>query len=127
MKKIVFLFFILMMSVSCSASNVNELRENGKHDIYYTDTSLENIYFKLIEKYGECGIPVSNTFIDKNNGKAELSYVITEYGWWLANIRLKEKSNNKTQINIYYEHTRGMLGKFIKIMKYAIENKKGCS
>ena len=124
MKRFV-VILVLLLCASCAASNVNELRENGKHYFYYANDSLQNVYNRTIKKYNECGIPVSNTFIDNSTGEAGISYTLVGHGFFAHN-DMKEERNNKTRIDVYGIITTGLVGDFMKIAQYAAENKEGC-
>lgn len=130
MKKIVFLFFILMVSFGCAATNVNELRIKGKHDVYYTSDSLQNVYNRTIKRCNECGIYISNEFIDNNAGEASISLIYrndsTQQFYWIAHSDIKEESENKIKIDVYGISTMGRPGQFMTLMQYIAENKDGC-
>ena len=55
MKRFV-VILVLLLCASCTASNVNELREKGKYYVYYANNSLQNIYNRAIKRCNECGI-----------------------------------------------------------------------
>lgn len=130
MKKVSFLFFILMMSVGCAATNVNELRIKGKHYVYYTNDSLENVYNRAIKRCNECGIDISNEFIDNNAGEAGISLIYRndpiQQFYWIAHSDIKEETKNKIKIDVYGINTMEHIVKFITVMRYIAENKDGC-
>ncbi len=132
MKKSIFLFFILVMSVGCTASNVGELREMGNiHNVYYANDSLQNVYNRAIKRYNECGISVSNAFIDSSSGEAGISLIhqhefFKQYLWWIAQTDIKEEKENKVKIDVYGANTLDHIVRFVTIMQYIAENKDGC-
>lgn len=124
MKKFSLLFLIFMLCVGC-AFNINELREKGNHNVFYISDSLENVYNHAIKRYSECGIMVSNTFIDSNAGVAGVSFLF-DHGWWVAHADMKVEQEHKVKIDVYSVNNRGQIGQFVKIMQYIAENKDGC-
>ena len=130
MKKIVFLFFILMVSYGCAATNVNELRIKGKHYVYYTSGSLQNVYNRAIKRCNECGIYISNEYIDNSANEAGISLIYrndsTQQFYWIAHSDIKEETENKIKIDVYGINTMDRIVKFIAVMRYVAENKDGC-
>ena len=119
-----------MMSVGCAATNVNELRIKGKHYVYYTNDSLENVYNRAIKRCNECGIDISNEFIDNNAGEAGISLIYRndpiQQFYWIAHSDIKEETKNKIKIDVYGINTMEHIVKFITVMRYIAENKDGC-
>lgn len=123
--KIILLITIINI-VGCAANSVNDLRSNSKiHEIYYYDGNLEDIYNQSIKKYNECGIPVSNSFIDTNLGEAGISYTAVGHGWY-AHEDFKKEKGNKVRIDVYSIMGSGIPGNFLKISKHAVDSKQGC-
>jgi len=115
-----------LLCTGCAASNVSELRKNGKiHHVYYADDSLQNVFNRTIKKYNECGLPVSNTFIDNNTGEAGASYTMVGQGWY-AHTDMKEERKDRIRVDVYSVSTIGLIGDFITMTQYAVDNKAGC-
>lgn len=129
MKRFV-VILVLLLCASCTASNVNELREKGKHYVYYANNSLQNIYNRAIKRCNECGIYISNEFIDDNAGEAGISLIyrndFTQQFYWIAHSDIKEETENKIKIDVYGINTMDNIVKFITVMRYIAENKAGC-
>lgn len=124
--KSIFIFLFIPTLSACSYNNVSELRDHAKaHQTYYYDGKLEDIYNLAIQKYNECGIPVSNTFIDHTAGTAGASY--TNVGWgWYAHADFKKEEDNCIKIDSYAALDMGIPGNFMKITEHAVKARPGC-
>lgn len=122
------IFCLSFLIASCAKSSITELRKEAKyHYTFYSDLSLENTYNQAMKKYNECGVPISNNFIDNQSGDAAATYNnnIRDNGWF-AHADFKKIDLNKTQVDVYSIFDMGSLSKFINVTKYAAEQKKGC-
>lgn len=124
--KLILAIFFTLLTASCAANNVNDLKRNSNaHYVYYYNGDLDDIFNQVIDKCNECGVPVSNTFINRKLGKAGVSYTSPGYGWY-AHSEFKREDLNSIKIDVYSVINKGIPGNFVKITKHAIESKVGC-
>jgi len=125
--KICILFIACLTSLfGCAAQNVSDLRSNAKiHKEFISTDSLQNVYGDLIKKYNECGVPISNNFINSEKNEAAISYSVVGYGWY-AHADLKIQSAGSVRVDAYSVSTFGTPAAFVNMTELAIKKISGC-